>query len=57
MLSTPTEADRKVMGRVGLDQKEAYAVMFRDEHTLRLLHHKTRDVVVIHRGDRPWPKE
>ena len=46
------------MRQVGiLDGPGEYALIFRDENTIRLRHHKTRDIVTIHRGDRPWPKE
>lgn len=57
MLSTPTAAEKAILDQVGLRETEEYGVLFRDGNTIRLLHYRTRDVIIIHRGDRPWPKE
>lgn len=53
-----TRSEERIMRQVGvLDSPREYALIFRDENTIRLRHHRTRDIVTIHRGDRPWPKE
>lgn len=46
------------MRQVGvLDSPREYALVYRDEDTIRLRHYLTRDEITIRRGDRPWPKE
>lgn len=57
MLSTVSEADEKILKEVGLTRPGEYAVAYRDKDTIRLLHYLTRDIITIHRGDRPWPEE
>lgn len=57
MLRTMSPGEEKIMEQVGLMYPREYGLIFRDEDTIRLLHYLTRDVVTIHRGDRPWPKE
>lgn len=57
MLRTMSPGEEKIMEQVGLMHPREYGLIFRDEDTIRLLHYLTRDVVTIHRGDRPWPKE
>lgn len=53
-----TGSEERIMRQVGiLDSPAEYALIYRDKDTIRLRHHKTRDIVTIHRGDRPWPKE
>lgn len=53
-----TGAEEKIMRQVGiLDGPREYGLIFRDEDTIRLRHYRTRDIITIHRGDRPWPKD
>ena len=33
---------------------DRFQVTFRDETTIVLRHHRTRDEITIHKGDRPW---
>lgn len=49
----PDEQEQKIMQENGLDP-DRFSVTFRDESTIVLLNHKTRDNLTIHKGDRPW---
>lgn len=58
MNKTVTAAEEKIMRQVGiLDGPREYALIYRDKETIRLLHYLTRDIITIHRGDRPWHQE
>ena len=49
----PTDEERRIIRGNGLNPEE-YAVTFRTDTEIYLLCYKTRDQVVIRKGDRPW---
>lgn len=49
----PTEQEKEIIRRNGIDP-EGLAVVSADENCLWLLRHKTRDHIVINRGDKQW---
>ena len=49
----PTDEERRIIRENGLNPEE-YAVTFRTDTEIYLLCYKTRDQVVIRKGDRPW---
>ncbi len=49
----PTEEERKILERNGIDPDNC-AVFHRTEDSICLLRYKTRDTIVIHRGDKKW---
>lgn len=52
----PSKAESIILEQNGMDPN-SYAVTRRGEDSLQLLCYKTRDEIMIFRGDRPWPKE
>lgn len=49
----PDNLEEKILRENGLDPNE-YAVTYRTEAEIYLLCYRTRDTVVIRKGDRPW---
>lgn len=53
---TPTKAERMILERNGMNP-DSYAVTRSGEDSIQLLCYKTRDEIVIFRGDRKWKKD
>lgn len=51
--TVPTDDDKRILLENHIDP-EAVSVSYRDKDCIRLLNHKTRDTIVVHRGDRQW---
>lgn len=51
--STPTEREIEILRRNGIDP-ENLAISHSDDDCIRALRFKTRDEIVIHRGDKQW---
>lgn len=49
----PTEDEARIIRRNGIDP-EAVSVTHRDERSIWLIYHKTRDEIVIRQGERSW---
>lgn len=49
----PDEEERRIIRENGIDP-DAVTVSFRTETSIHLLYFKTRDEIVIRKGDRPW---
>lgn len=49
----PTQEELEIIRRNGIDT-EGVAVSYRDEDTIHLLRFKTRDTIIIRRGDKQW---
>lgn len=49
----PDKEEQRIIRENGMDP-EAYAVTYRTDTEIYLLCYKTRDHVVIRKGDRPW---
>lgn len=49
----PTKEEAEILRRNGIDP-EGVTVIFRDEKTIHLIRHKTRDEITIRQGDRVW---
>lgn len=49
----PDEQEQRIIRENGMDP-DRFQVTFRDETTIVLRNHKTRDEVTIHKGERPW---
>lgn len=50
---TPTEEEERILRENGLDPSR-YCITFRDEDTIALRNYKTRDDIIVRRGDRKW---
>ena len=50
---TPTEREVEILRRNGIDP-ENLAISHADDDCIRALCYKTRDEIVIHRGDKKW---
>ena len=51
----PTEEEKRIIRENGIDpDKTSLAVSFRTPDSIHILIHKTRDEVVIRKGERPW---
>jgi hypothetical protein len=51
----PTVAEIQILEQNGVNP-EGIAVMHRDEDSLIVLRHKTRDRICVYRGDKKWPE-
>lgn len=49
----PTAEEKEILRRNGIDP-EGVAVVLRDEDSIRLIRHKTRDYITIHNGGKKW---
>ena len=49
----PTDREEEILRRNGIDP-EGLTVSYADDNCIRLLRLKTRDEIVIHRGDKQW---
>ena len=49
----PDEEEEKIIRENRMDPKE-YGITYRTETEIYLLCYKTRDEIVIRKGDRPW---
>lgn len=49
----PNEREERILRGNGMDPRE-YGVLYREDTVIHLLCYKTRDTVVIRKGDRPW---
>jgi len=52
-ITVPTEREERILRENHLDPRE-YGVTYRDEKTIRLICYRTRDSIVIQKGDRKW---
>lgn len=49
----PTEEEKRIMRRNGIEP-DGVAVIFRDEKTIHVVRHKTRDQITITQGEKKW---
>ena len=56
MHRVPTKREAEILARNGLS-KEEYAVCRSGDDYLHLLCYRTRDELILHRGDLAWPDE
>ena len=49
----PTEEEKRIMRRNGIEP-EGVVVIFRDEKTIHVVRHKTRDQITITQGEKKW---
>lgn len=49
----PTKEETQILLRNGIDP-EGVAITFRDEKTIHLIRHKTRDETTLKQGDKKW---
>lgn len=52
-ISVPDEREQKIITENGMDPNE-YGVIHGESDCLRLLCYRTRDQIVIRKGDRAW---
>jgi len=50
---TPNDQEAQILRENDMDP-DRFQVTFRDEDTIVLRNHKTRDEITIHKGDRAW---
>jgi hypothetical protein len=51
----PTEEEERIIRRNGIDP-DAVSVTHREDRSIWLIYHKTRDEIVIRQGERPWSR-
>lgn len=49
----PTDQEVEIFRQNGIDP-EGLSISYADDDCIRALRHKTRDEIVIHRGDKKW---
>lgn len=49
----PDERAARILRENGMDP-DAYALTYQDDTVIRIYCYKTRDEIVIRKGDRPW---
>ena len=49
----PDDRENEILRRNGIDP-EGLAVNYADDNCIRVLRFRTRDEIVIHRGDKKW---
>lgn len=49
----PTKEEAEILRRNGIDP-EGIVIIFRDEKTISLIRHKTRDEITLKQGDKKW---
>ena len=49
----PDERESEILKRNGINP-ESVAIVFTDDDSIRMLNYKTRDEIIIHRGDKQW---